>query len=57
MARGYDARRHCRTRCSQGEILDARSDDDLRIPNQVDGTSTLCLCTDAENGPGRSIPG
>ena len=38
------------------EILDARSDDDLRVPNRVDGTSTWCLCTDAENDPGRSIP-
>ena len=28
-ARGYEARRLCPTRCSQREILDARSDDDL----------------------------
>ena len=55
-ARGYDVERHCRARFYQREITNPRNDDDLRVPNQVDGTSTWCLCTDAENDPGRSIP-
>uniref|UniRef100_M4B2L8 Uncharacterized protein n=1 Tax=Hyaloperonospora arabidopsidis (strain Emoy2) TaxID=559515 RepID=M4B2L8_HYAAE len=43
-ARGYDVERHCRARFYQRKITNPRNDDDLRVPNQVDGTSTWCLC-------------